>query len=269
MRRAQIDQVMQFTRSGGCRMAMLVRHFGDTEDANNDCGVCDWCNPRETLLQPGRDATEQERAIVRDALTALAGRKPMSTGKLQQEVPSAARLERNAWEALLNASARAGILFCEEATFVKDGQTIAYRTVSATFAGSRMTPATMLPELIVPGDMIGTRSQANTPSGPRSQAKEPAAPGYEERRSRREVEKSHWTAAQSALETALREWRVQQAKTLKQPAFFIFSDALLHTLVRERPQSPAALRQIAGFGPMKVERFGGDICRICAAHASA
>jgi ATP-dependent DNA helicase RecQ len=268
MRRAQIDQVIHFTRSGGCRMAMLVRHFGDTEDAANDCGECDWCNPRATLLQPGRDATDRERAIIRDALAVLAARKEMSTGKLQQEIPAAARIDRKDWESLLAAAMRAGILFCEEATFLKDGQAIAYRKVSATFAGRRITPGAVLPEIVMPGNAIGAPPSAKAQSEVRSETKAASAT-YEVRRTQREADKAQWTAAQQALEQTLREWRLDQAKTLKQPAFFIFSDALLHTLVRERPRTLAALRNIAGFGPMKVDRFGEDICRICEKPAPA
>ncbi len=270
MRRAQMQNAVRFTQAHGCRMAMLVQHFGDTEDARNDCGECDWCNPREALLQAGRDATATELNVVREALAILQQRKEMSTGKLQAEIPGAAKLARPQWEALLLAACRAGVLFCEEATFVQGGETIAYRKVSATFAGTRIASNGMLPELIVrgAGTSAGAAKQtAASASPPRDASKRPTE--ATDKKARAEAEKSAWTGPQRSLEQSLRAWRTAQAQTLKQPPFFIFSDALLHALVREAPRDLAMLQDIAGFGPAKVHRFGEDICRICREHLFA
>ncbi|MBM4397605.1 MAG: DNA topoisomerase 3, partial [Deltaproteobacteria bacterium] len=43
-RLAQIDEVLDFAQSPGCRMVRLVRHFGDAAD-REPCGVCDACRP--------------------------------------------------------------------------------------------------------------------------------------------------------------------------------------------------------------------------------
>ncbi len=44
-RQAQIDQTMQYAAASQCRMAALVRHFGDSEDGRLACGKCDFCSP--------------------------------------------------------------------------------------------------------------------------------------------------------------------------------------------------------------------------------
>ena len=44
-RAEQFEKVLRFTTSTECRMAALVRHFGDVEDASRSCGICDVCDP--------------------------------------------------------------------------------------------------------------------------------------------------------------------------------------------------------------------------------
>ena len=41
----QFEKVLRLTTSTECRMAALVRHFGDVEDASRNCGTCDVCDP--------------------------------------------------------------------------------------------------------------------------------------------------------------------------------------------------------------------------------
>ena len=41
----------RYLRTEHCRMAALVQHFGDGEDAQKPCGVCDRCNPAQVALQ--------------------------------------------------------------------------------------------------------------------------------------------------------------------------------------------------------------------------
>ena len=44
-RAEQFEKVLRFTEQNECRMAALVRHFGDVADAMRRCGVCDVCDP--------------------------------------------------------------------------------------------------------------------------------------------------------------------------------------------------------------------------------
>jgi len=47
-RYGQLDEVLDFAQSGGCRMARLIRHFGETRDSK-PCGLCDACRPRDCV----------------------------------------------------------------------------------------------------------------------------------------------------------------------------------------------------------------------------
>ena len=63
-KRAQIDQMIRYAESNQCRMASLVRHFGDLADGEKPCGICDFCAPRQCAAQRFRTATEGERAAL-------------------------------------------------------------------------------------------------------------------------------------------------------------------------------------------------------------
>jgi hypothetical protein len=60
-KRAQIEQMIRYAESNQCRMASLVRHFGDLTDAEEACGICDYCAPASCAAQRFRTATEAER----------------------------------------------------------------------------------------------------------------------------------------------------------------------------------------------------------------
>ena len=48
------------------------------------------------------------------------------------------------------------------------------------------------------------------------------------------------------------------------PAFVVFTDATLEALLEIRPTSPAELLAVPGIGPVKVDRYGGDILEVLA-----
>ena len=65
----------------------------------------------------------------------------------------------------------------------------------------------------------------------------------------------------------LRSWRRDQARAADVPAFVIFNDAVLQEVARRRPGDRAALLEVPGIGPVKVERFGDDLLGIVAGAA--
>ena len=70
-RQAQIDHVMQYADASQCRMAALVRHFGDREDGRRACGKCDFCSPERCIAQQFRAPTSGEQAAMAAVLKAL------------------------------------------------------------------------------------------------------------------------------------------------------------------------------------------------------
>ena len=69
-----------------------------------------------------------------------------------------------------------------------------------------------------------------------------------------------------ALFEDLRRWRSQQARAASVPAFVIFDDKTLTEVASRRPTNRAALLQVPGIGPVKLERYGDDLLAVVAQH---
>src|SRR5581483_392463 len=104
----QFDKVIRYTDSNDCRMAALVRHFGDFEDASQPCGHCDICDPGGAILRLFRHANARERHWVQEVIEALRGSAYKTPKGLRAELPWAESLDRNDFEDLLGAMLRAG-----------------------------------------------------------------------------------------------------------------------------------------------------------------
>ncbi len=71
-----------------------------------------------------------------------------------------------------------------------------------------------------------------------------------------------FNASDHRLWEQLRLWRLATAKEHGIPAYVVFHDTTLHELIRLRPQTEGALRQIPGMGVQKFSRYGNDLLTI-------
>jgi hypothetical protein len=120
-RAEQMEKVLRFTTSSECRMAGLVRHFGDVEDASRPCGICDVCDPGGAVLRLFRRPTAAERELVQAIADELRAVDYKAAGTLQRSVDPASRMSRSDFDGLLEAMVRAGLIEIEEAEYEKDG----------------------------------------------------------------------------------------------------------------------------------------------------
>jgi DNA helicase-2/ATP-dependent DNA helicase PcrA len=60
----------------------------------------------------------------------------------------------------------------------------------------------------------------------------------------------------------LREWRRERAKADEVAAFMVFSNRTLEEVAEHRPRTPAALLEINGIGPEKLEKYGEELLAI-------
>jgi DNA helicase II / ATP-dependent DNA helicase PcrA len=67
-----------------------------------------------------------------------------------------------------------------------------------------------------------------------------------------------------ALFGRLRDWRTEQARQEKVPAYCVFTDATLTAIAETRPDDATALVRIPGIGPVKVDKYAEAVLRICA-----
>ncbi len=240
-RRTQMELVRRYADGSECRMSGLVRHFGDFEDGQTACGICDFCNPAECVVQKFRSATRLERSAMHQVVAALRAASTKSAGKLHQEL--AETLSRNDFEELLGAMKRAGLIAIEDATFEKQGKTIPYRKISLTESGHELRPNQEVELLIKNSD------EATPP--PRR--KSPAA----------QVPAADLSPQSQALEQRLKAWRQAEAKKLGVPAFLILHDQTLRIIASLRPANLQQLLTVPGIGPAKAEKHGADILSVC------
>jgi ATP-dependent DNA helicase RecQ len=73
------------------------------------------------------------------------------------------------------------------------------------------------------------------------------------------------TPTQLALESRLKDWRREAARTAGLPSFFIFSDTVLRNITLAAPTSLETLRNVRGVAPEKLDTFGPTILTLCQA----
>jgi DNA helicase-2/ATP-dependent DNA helicase PcrA len=85
--------------------------------------------------------------------------------------------------------------------------------------------------------------------------------------SRPTAERTHVEAPTvgGALYDRLREWRRRRAKADGVPAYVVFRDRTLAAIAEGRPEDRAALAEISGIGPAKLDRYAEEILEIVGA----
>jgi RecQ family ATP-dependent DNA helicase len=263
-RRQQLDLVSRYAEGHACRMASLVAHFGDTADSRRLCGHCDFCSPERAIAQSFRGLSAQEEQAARGILKSLRSGAAPSTGRLYKELYPREDLSRNDFDTVLGALAGAGLVRIEEASFEKDGKPINYRKAALTREGEDFVEGSLL-------DLsLRERATRGRPKQRKPAKCSPEKHGSEKHRpettQERIVEKPPVTLSpeSAALEERLKDWRLAIAKKQGKPAFFVFGDSVLRSIAHARPRNLTALAAIHGVGAAKLERFGADVCRLCA-----
>jgi RecQ family ATP-dependent DNA helicase len=291
-RREQFEKVIRFTDSNDCRMAALVRHFGDEADADRPCSHCDACDPGGAVLHLFRRANARERTWVQDIIDALRDTTYKTPKGLRGEFPWAESIDRRDFDELLGAMLRGGLINVEEAEFEKDGRVIPFRKISLSDQGFGVRPGTPLNLLLsdgivqdfvstpasrarksprrLPLESAGTRSAqplaASTIPSISGAPKPAATSPPPAKASKPPADPIVLTGAGADLAARLRAWRAAEARRLGVPAFTVLHDRTLNALAAARPSTPHQLLAVEGMGPSKVGRFGPAILKLCAAN---
>jgi ATP-dependent DNA helicase RecQ len=251
-RRSQIDRMVAYTASPQCRMAALIQHFGDTADGLKPCGNCDFCAPEHATAQPFRAPDALESRQLNAILGALDSAPSKATGKLHTDL--ALGIDRNQFEAYLDALARAGLITLNADTFTNsEGISINYKKAALTHEGRNRDESEDLQLLLRDG---GSSSPSGKSTGKPRQSKTSL-------KAERDQTTAAYTAPQKDLDARLREWRKAEAAKTGKPAFIVFADAILHAIVLASPTRIPELLQISGIGPEKADRYGAAILALC------
>lgn len=257
-RAEQFEKVLHFVESSACRMAALVRHFGDIEDGSRSCGMCDVCNPRDTVLKVFRHANHEEQRIAKAIVRDLKPVAYKAAGTLQRSIDPAERMNRDVFEGLLDAMKRSGWIEIEDAVYEKDGEVRKFRKILLTEAGleGQIDPAELLISDGIAAEFssggAARKPKAKVSSGMRAASPENAAPVV-------------MTAEAETLAARLKEWRALEAKRLGVPAFAVLHDRTLRAVAQARPCTPNQLLAINGMGSAKLEKFGEALVKLCSA----
>lgn len=251
-RAEQFDKVLRFTASSECRMAALVRHFGDVEDSTRRCASCDVCNPVGAVLKVFRRANATERKMARAIAGDLRTARYQATGTLQRTLDPAGRMSRDDFGRLLDAMSRAGLIEIEDAEYEKEGQVRRYRKVRLTDAGSEL-------ETIEAAELMIADGIAEGPDGESARTKR-----TNQARKAKGTDQVECKPGSEALANRLKEWRTSEAKRLRVPAYVVMHDRALHAVANARPATPNQLLAIDGIGPAKADKFGTAILELCA-----
>ena len=270
-RAEQFEKVLRYTTSSDCRMATLVRHFGDVEDASQFCRVCDVCDPAGAVLRLFRHATAQERAMVQAIVDDLRSVTYKATGTLQRSLDQLDRLSRNEFDGLLGAMVQARLIEMEDAEYEKDGEVKRYRKVILTDAGRELQASTAIELLISDGLVEEFGGRIDPPRRKTKTAAKTATINQPQSAPARSIPTANapappvpLTPQAEALAARIKQWRADEAKRLKVPAYVVLHDRTLTALAQARPRNPRQLLEIDGMGPAKVERFGEAILNLCA-----
>ena len=70
------------------------------------------------------------------------------------------------------------------------------------------------------------------------------------------------SAQESARMRAIKDWRLEYARTQDMPAFLVFSNRTLEDLARKMPGTLDELEEVYGLGPQKIEVFGKELLEL-------
>jgi DNA topoisomerase-3 len=244
---AHLEQMLRYAGSHQCRMAALVRHFGDHEDARVSCGMCDFCASASCIAQTFRSPGPAEREAIERLLAELKRTGERASGRLYADLFGAhASIDRDTFEEVLGGMARAGLVQLVETSFEKDGRTIPFTRVRLAAGLPEELPEIPIPQRIEAVPATGRRrrkAKARTPVA-RPVVEAPAAPR---------------PAPDEGLAKILRAWRLAEARKLGVPAFRVLTDRALQAIAAELPASTSELLAIPGIGLKTVEKYGARI----------
>jgi DNA topoisomerase-3 len=104
----QLEDMIRFAESKSCRMLYLIKHFGDMDDAEKPCGLCDSCDPESCRGTEFRPFNENEKALARKILATLRERNGLSTGQLFKRSCPNETPDRKSFERILSGLAKTG-----------------------------------------------------------------------------------------------------------------------------------------------------------------
>ena len=224
--RARLASLGALVETGGCRRAVLLKHFGESPPAN--CGNCDNCLSPPAAI----DATE----VARKFLSAVY-RTGQSYGVGHLEAVLTGRSDERIVKQQHDRLSVFGIIEGDDAALIKP-----------------VARSLLLKDALRTNDhgglMFGPEAKAILKG---DQSVDLVLPPKRERRQRRS---GAVNPVGDPLFEALRNRRRELAIEGSVPPYVIFHDATLREMAQVKPDSPSALSRITGVGSRKLDAYG-------------
>jgi ATP-dependent DNA helicase RecQ len=236
---AGLDAMERYCRADGCRRAEILRHFGETV-ASARCGACDRC-------RAGAAAPVEATELARKLLSGVARCSGKGFGFGVQTV--AAHLAGGVTEAVrrhgLDQLSTHGLLghytqrqVADLLEALVDRGLLARQDVGE---GPNSRPVLGL----TPEGLAVLKGEGTVAL--RLPETKPAAPEGD---------------ADPALFARLKDLRREIARREEVPAYLVFTDRALADMAARRPTSTAAMAEVHGVGPSKLEKYGGRFLEV-------
>jgi ATP-dependent DNA helicase RecQ len=238
-------EMMDYARARGCRHRYLRAYFG--EDAPERCGNCDRCLGivHEAAPPPESGDDEAARRAVLDVLQVVRGVGESNlVWLLRGDARAAEWLQARAHGALGALAMRSesrvrGLVRDLEARGLVARETLAHGGASLRITDAGVEAAFGKAPLAPP------TAPRPAPSADRPVPAHRSAPAA--------------AADDPPLLAALKRWRLERADAEGVPPYVVAHDSALRLVAQARPRTLLALGALKGFGPKKVEKYGGDI----------
>ncbi|HET7837260.1 MAG TPA: DNA helicase RecQ [Variovorax sp.] len=251
--RGKLDALLSLAEASDCRRVRLLGYFGEK---SVPCGNCDNCIT-PPLVWDGTDAArkllstiyrvQQQSGISFGAghiMDILRGKATEKVKQFGHERVSTFGIGDEFSEAQLR-----GVLRQLIATGALSVDAQAYNTLQLT-DGSRA---------VLKGEVqVMLRESISAPAERKSRREKTA-------RGAPSPAAATLDAAGQARFAALKAWRAEVAKEHNLPAYVIFHDATLAAIAERAPATLEDLQGISGIGTKKLEAYGTDVLRVCAA----
>ena len=246
-REDQIQKMGTLAKSKNvCHMLRLVQYFGDEKDGKESCGSCDVCSDAESIFSSKMEVDAESRGQLMEIAACLKGRDfSQSVGKVYRDFFEADGMSRQKFDSLVSGLVNEGVAQLEEKTFSKKGHPIKYWAIS-------LAPDVDLKEVMWDNIKISAFGQD---FGRASIRLKPSKRAPAKRAGAVRADDPSLPIDENLL-SALKEWRLKEAKRRRVPAFCILPDRSLKGLASTYPQSEQGLLEINGIGPGKVQKFG-------------
>jgi ATP-dependent DNA helicase RecQ len=238
--RQKVEALIGYCETVACRRQVLLGYFGETD--HPPCGNCDNC----ATPVPSWDGT----VAAQKALSAIYRTGQRFGARHLVDVLLGAETER-----ILRFGHQRLKTFGVGAELDRRGWMSVYRQLVAQ--------GLALPDIAGYGGLLLGPGAAEVLRGMRA-VRFRAEPERRERPTSRADRKSATPGAEldpaaRQLWTALRAWRLEEARRQEVPPYVIFHDATLTEIAQRRPVSLTALAAIPGIGRTKLERYGNPI----------